>query len=122
MANSSDPSCAVRSDGTLKEAYEILPCDKDDELPVAPTSTISMPLCHVLPKVNADSCGDATSLSAHPLNEVSEAEDTNERMDECEALQAMADADHEVCHMVSFTKCSLFNTIYHAGYSREGSE
>ena len=42
MADSSDLGCAVRSDGTLKDASEIeWHFDEDDDLPIAPTGATS---------------------------------------------------------------------------------
>jgi hypothetical protein len=180
MADSSDLGCAIRSDGTLKDASEIeWHFDKDDDLLIAPTSATlsathipvdipvhpffsgqplksvmiagsccscrtlqpsacildpdnamnqhatsstpaarafkqkapaSMPLCRVLPRVDSDSCGedegetDATSPSAHPPCDASEVEDCNEMTDEYDALQVIADADHQVRCMASFNR------------------
>ena len=180
MADSSDLGCAVRSDGTLKDASEIeWHFDEDDDLPIAPTGAtssvthiptdvpmhpffsgqplksaiiagsrrsrrtlrpsarildpdnamnqhassstsaaraskrkapVSMPLHRVLQRVDSDSCGedegetDATSPSAHPPCDTSEVEDISEVTDEYDALQVMADADHQVCCMALFYK------------------
>jgi hypothetical protein len=113
-----------RSRRTLRPSARIV--DPDNTMNATPPTSIttaskrkapaseSSPPRRVVPRINTDSCDEhegEAGATGTPC-EVSEGEDTDET-EKYEALQVMADADHQARRLVSLSWCSLLTSRGH---------